>query len=331
MPTLTELFPHLPREDTRWFRGALVAGACVVVALATARLFPLAVVAASLLIPLIVVIYLYDVDLYEDAPIIAVAATVAAGAAGGILVGLLARLVSDSGTGDLAASDLHRLLLNGLAWQLLALTLMLAGPLSLLPYRRFNDVLDGATFGAVSAVAFAGTRTLVESGSLFTGGLRPPGSVGPWITQLLGLGIAVPLLSAGAIGGVAAAFWLHYRSLPRSRHGLGLLGRPGVALITAAALLVAAGVVQVYLTTSTALACLAALAVAALGWLRIAIHVGLLQEAGEGPIGPPVACANCGQVTPVHSFCANCGIALRALPKEGPRASPRLLTRGGTS
>ena len=48
---------------------------------------------------------------------------------------------------------------------------MIAGPLILLRDRRFNDVLDGATFGVASAAAFVAAQILVGSASLFAGGL----------------------------------------------------------------------------------------------------------------------------------------------------------------
>jgi len=56
---------------------------------------------------------------------------------------------------------------------LLSVALMLVGPLVLLPYRRFNDVLDGASFGATSAVAFVGAQVVAQSIDLFGAGLRP--------------------------------------------------------------------------------------------------------------------------------------------------------------
>jgi DNA-directed RNA polymerase subunit RPC12/RpoP len=61
--------------------------------------------------------------------------------------------------------------------------------------------------------------------------------------------------------------------------------------------------------------------VAALIWLRRAIHLGLLQEAAEHPIEPPITCPNCGHDTPHHTFCIECGVSFQALPKERPQAT----------
>jgi hypothetical protein len=59
----------------------------------------------------------------------------------------------------------------------------------------------------------------------------------------------------------------------------------------------------------------------ALLWLRVVIHFGLLEEAREVEIGPSLRCPNCGQETPHHTFCGNCGISLAALPR---RARPHV-------
>ena len=59
----------------------------------------------------------------------------------------------------------------------------------------------------------------------------------------------------------------------------------------------------------------------ALIWLRRIIHLGLLQESLEIEIGPDIACANCGKPTPSHSYCGECGVSLRALPKSRGKGS----------
>ena len=109
---------------------------------------------------------------------------------------------------------------------------MVAGPLVLLQYKRFNDVLDGATFGVASGVAFVGAQTLVTALDLFDSGLRPVGEIGPWIVRLLVLGVAMPVVAAGAIGGLCGVLWLRYRAPVRDRGALGPLrsaagGGPG--------------------------------------------------------------------------------------------------------
>src|SRR5947209_1787616 len=87
---VSSLFPHLPRVSHLIFRLALLLGTVVVVILAVTRLFPVALIAAALLLPLLVVLYLVEVNVYEDEPVWAMALTIGWGALTGIGFGLLA-------------------------------------------------------------------------------------------------------------------------------------------------------------------------------------------------------------------------------------------------
>jgi hypothetical protein len=57
------------------------------------------------------------------------------------------------------------------------------------------------------------------------------------------------------------------------------------------------------------------LAAIAVVLVRYTIHTGLRAEWSDRPIGPEITCANCRRLTPHHSFCGQCGVSLRALPK----------------
>jgi hypothetical protein len=216
-----------------------------------------------------------------------------------------------------AGDDASYLLTAGVVLPVLKLALMLAGPLALLRYPKFNDVLDGATFGASSAVSFLGAGALLAAFDYTRAGVAPPGETLPRIVVLMTLGIVLPLLVAGAAGSALGSIWLRSRSSLRSPGVLGVLGNPAVALLAAAALYVLASLAMLLLPGTAALVVLLLLAGVSLAWLRLIIHLGLLDEAGEMAIGPPVRCANCGRMTPRHTFCGDCGVALRALPKGG--------------
>jgi hypothetical protein len=127
------------------------------------------------------------------------------------------------------------------------------------------------------------------------------------------------------VGFATAALWLRYRAPVKDRGALGPLGQVFVAPVIVAALLVAASVAETFTAPWVWLAWVAFLALVALVLLRRAIHVGLLEEAAEIEIGPAITCANCGAATARHSFCGNCGISLKALPKvrPAPPAPPR--------
>ena len=90
-PRISTLFPHLPRADMRSFRLALLGAVAIVVVLALLRLYPLALVAAAVSVPLLFLLYLWDVDVYEEEPWIVLVFTVAWGALFGAALGYAAR------------------------------------------------------------------------------------------------------------------------------------------------------------------------------------------------------------------------------------------------
>ncbi len=332
---VTTLFPQLPRGSERHFRTALVLGAVLVVALGAARLFGVALLTAALLLPAVTLLYFYDADVYRDDPAWPITWTVGWGAVTGVAVGLFARVVGPSGAALLDRSGGAQVAVAGIAVPALGVVAMLSGPLVLLPYRRFNDTLDGATFGGGCAATFAAAEAIVVGAGVLGGGLRPPGAVLPWAERLLALAVATPVLAMGSVGFAAAALWLRYRAPATDRRALGLLGAPPVGIGLALILVVAGAVAETVFPVGLWLAMLVVLDAVALVLLRAAIHVGLLEEAGEQPIGAAIRCLNCRQMTPRHTFCANCGVALRALPhgrddeQAGRHASEGRLGRAG--
>ena len=211
---ISSLFPRLPRGSERHFRIALALGVLAVAVLAVLRLFGVALVTAALLMPLISLLYLYDVDVYETSPGWPVLWTIVWGTAAGIAVGLLARALAPSGPALVDRSSAPQLLGGGLLVPAVGAVAMLAGPLVLLPYRRFNDALDGATFAGVSAAAFAAAQALVVGRR--DAGRRPAAG---------GCAAAVDRAAAGDRGRHAGAG--DGRGRLRRRRAVAALPRPG--------------------------------------------------------------------------------------------------------
>jgi ribosomal protein L32 len=318
---VSTVFPHLPRGSHAGFRLALAGGTGAVLALAALRLFSVALIAAALLLPLLVVVYLIDVDVYEEEPAWAFALTIGWGAITGVGFGALALHVAPSTVDVIVHGTSQYVVRQGLVLPFAGLLVLLVGPLSLLRYRRFHDVLDGVTFGASAGAAFAGAQALTYGVHFFGAGIRPGGAVGPWIWRLLATGLGMPILIMGAAGSVCAAMWLRYRAPARDAEALGPLGHPLVAVPLCAALVMAGAVGETFLAGWAWLLWLAAFDFVVIVMLRRAIHVGLLEEALEIPIGPTLICPNCRTATARHTFCVNCGISLQALPKARRSAS----------
>src|SRR5205823_8219764 len=121
------LFPHLPRSSHWGFRIALLSGGGLLVILAATRLFPLGLIAAAVLLPLIVVLYLIDVDVYEEEPAWAMALTLLWGVATGVGFGLIAVAVSPSLTSVITNGHSQFLIWQGLVLPFCGL-LVLMGP-----------------------------------------------------------------------------------------------------------------------------------------------------------------------------------------------------------
>ncbi len=317
------LLPQLPAADLDAFRIAFAGGLVALFALVAVGAFPVALVGAAVLVPALLIIYVYSVDVYEDTPLPVLALTMVWGAVWGIGFGVaidaLSRTTPRLGGTALGGSQLSEMLVLGVLVPILGAAVMIAGPLVLMRDRRYNDVVDGATFGVASAVAFVGAQVIAGSIDLFAGGPIPVGEPLPWIARIMAIAVALPVVAAGAIGSTVGAFWLRYRAPVRDRAALGLAGRPAVACVMAAALLVAAALAAYLPGPIVNVVVQLALAAVALLWLRRVLHLGLLEEAFEIEIGDEIVCANCGQPTRRHTFCGNCGISLHALPKRRDR------------
>lgn len=323
---VSTLFPRLPRSHLGTFRIGLALGIGLVGGLTLAGLYPVALGVAAAIVPALIVVYVYAVDVYEDEPLPVLGATVLWGVVTGALFGIVSANLATVTPG--AAVTPADAALRGVALPVLGAAVALVGPLFLVRRPAFNDVLDGVTFGAASGSAFLGAQTLAGAADLLSGGLRPVGAAGPWLVQLLTVGVAQPILSAAVAAIVAGTIWLRVRAPRRDRAALGRLGDPGVAIVLGAVVLSAAGLGRILLGSVAALVWLIVLAGLAIVWMRLLIHLGLMQEAAEIEIGPPITCPECGAMTPYHTFCIACGIALRALPRgrrpdePGPDASP---------
>lgn len=314
-PTIVStIFPQLPHPSMATFRICLGLGLGTVLMLGLAGLYPVALIAAAVLLPLLVVVYMFDVNVFEDLPLLVVCTTVVWGIAAGVVTALLAKRISPTGSEVFVGGHGSLIVTRGILIPLLSGVLILIGPLWMLRYPKYSTVLDGATFAAASAAAFSGAEVIVQALSVLGHGLRPPGSVVPWLVQLALIAIALPLVTMSAMAAVAGAIWLSYRAPIRDRRALGRLGSLFLVVPLGAAFLIVSALVQILLPSGAALAIISVLAVIGLLWLRQVIHVGLLEEALLIEDAPVITCANCGHRTRQGTFCESCGIALAALP-----------------
>lgn len=316
---ITTLFPHLPHRRSGPFRLALLAGAVLVAALGVLHLFAPATAAAVFLLPVLYLIYLYEVEVYESEPWLVIGATLVFGALLGVAFAnvfgaALAQL-------ELTADNTTAFVLAGIVIPVVSQALMLAGPLFLYAFRgRFREPLDGLTFGAASALGFTLATSLTQLWPLLAGPLLSDGSTLDWSIRLTRVGLLSMLINASTTALVTAALWLH-------RFALRTAARPWHTTILAALILafgVQIGLGIVGFLVPNAIVDSAILAVAALAllfYLRLAIHDALLVEGAEHEIGPDGLCPECHHVVPTMAFCPSCGASRAAASKQG---RPRL-------
>ena len=312
---ITTLFPHLPHRRGAPFRLALIAGGVLVLALAALHLFAPATAAAVFLLPVLYLIYLYEVEIYESEPWVVIGATMVVGALlGAASTNLFGAPLAQM---QLTADRATAFVLAALVIPVVGQTLMLAGPLFLYAFRAgFREPLDGLTFGAASALGFTLATSLTELWPLLTGPLVGSDAPLDWAVRLIRAGLLVMLVNACTTALVTAALWLH-------RFDRGRSVRPRRSSILAS-LIVAFGV-QVTLgvigfAVSNVVIDLVILGLAALGlllYLRLAIHDALLVEGAEHEIGPEAPCPECHRVVPTMAFCPSCGAARAATSKQG--------------
>jgi RsiW-degrading membrane proteinase PrsW (M82 family) len=312
---ISTLFPHLPHRQGGPFRWALIAGGLFVVILAALHLFAPATAAAAFLLPVLYLLYLYEVEVYADEPWLLVAATMLAGAVLGYAVTELAGGAASQL--NLAQDSASGFALRAVAIPIIGQALMLAGPLFLFLFRkdRYREPLDGLTFGAASALGFSLASELAALWPLITGPLVGNGDPVDWALRLLRLGILVSLVNASTTGLVTASIWLHRYDRRRSDRAREV--SPLATVVVAFGTQLVLGMLTFALQDLIVQVLVWAVATIALMlYVRQVIHQALLSEGVAHEIGPDSQCPECHHIVPTMLFCPNCGAARAAAPRS---------------
>ena len=157
----------------------------------------MALAAAVMLVPTELALYLYAVDIYEDARASAVSLSLGWGIVTGALFGLATELVG-SQVSLLDGITARDILIQALLVPVVCVAGRTGGPLWLRRDARFNDTLDGVTFGSLAGATLIGVAALTHAWPLLESGLRPDGVADDWIVRLLELGLLAPVTWAAA-------------------------------------------------------------------------------------------------------------------------------------
>jgi hypothetical protein len=317
---ITTLFPHLGHHKIHEFRWAFIAGLAGILILYVAGLIAAAILVSACLVPVLYLIYLYEAQVYRDAPAIVLGFTIGGGIVVGILFTVFERIVynpfqfSANPLGN-AGVSIGGLLLVGLLFPVLQEVLKPL-PAFFLPNRAdFPETVDGLVFGIASGLGFSLAEALIAFSDVVT---SLPAHVAPgnWIYDLTTLAVFQPLLQGSATGMIVATIW-RYR---RGRFGRREIG--AVAMAVLAHIAFSGGTEMMKQATVNALFILiwqAAIVGALLISIRYLLHHALLEEAAHMGFAETV-CPSCHMHIVASGFCPNCGMALSAAPNSVKRS-----------
>jgi hypothetical protein len=324
MPLSSERTPHT-------YQVALLASLAVPTVFVAFGLLSAAFLAAAFVVPVVYLVYLYDVNQWEDQPVPVVTATVLLSAALGALFTLLTveRLMPQLTRPQLVSGhwNARAVLVACVLVPVVGELLRQFGPLLLIRRPAFDDLIDAVTFGVASGAAYATAETIVLNRQLFNG----PADLGhndvvTWWIMLINTGLLKPVL----FGSASALALSRFSGIGRGHAGLTPKYLRG---LLEAILLV--GLFELGLYTSDRVGgqqgVLLALGVGLLlsGYailrIRWVLHAALLEaalEAAQSSDGAQHAssgegwCGHCDMpLIEGATFCSVCGTSTRAVPK----------------
>lgn len=334
---ISSIMPRGSGQRPQTYRLALTFALVVALIAAIFGAMPIAVLVAAFAVPIVYIVYLYDVNLWEDEPI---PVTGLAFALTGVLAlvwtviwtmlrGTVAFAIPSYDGAVAGGPDVLTFLLVALAVPIVGEAIRQVGPVMLASRPGFDDLVDGLTFGVTSGVAYASFDTLVRHWPLLTGGVQHS-DPGLWVSLIFLEGFVKPLIM-GTASGIACA---EFSGLGRGYDGFTPRYVGGLVTAVLANVAYQAGTYLFSFVGNDTLGVLLSIAwnLLILGILilriRNVLHTGLMEaamkrSAREGGVNETRElefCAQC-EMPPLSSaaFCNACGTAVRVTATVPPR------------
>ena len=328
---VTSLMPLASDRAPRTYRLALAVAVLIPTVCVVLGQLPAAFVAAALVVPVVYLVYLRDVNEWEDEPLPVVAGTVVASGVFAALFTLLANevLMPHLSLRQQASGDWYPsvMLVSCLVVPVGGELLRQIGPALLARRPQFDDLIDGVTFAVASGAAWAAVETIVLNRNMITGPSDlGGGDVVLWWLLLLNVGLVKPVV----LGSATAIAMSRFSGIGPGYVGV---GRPYVVGLLEA---IGYGVVfQLGLYGGDrvggqsgaliALAVSSLVAVVVVMRVRFILHHALLEAALEASRAASGAqhtadgegyCGQCDMpLLPGAAFCSMCGTSTRAVSK----------------
>ncbi|QIG44567.1 PrsW family intramembrane metalloprotease [Nocardioides anomalus] len=340
---ISTVMPHTSRRSADNYRWAMVLSGVLILGATALGLLPIAIAAAAFLVPLTYIVYIDDVNLWEEAPAAVVVGLFVATGALAVLVSLFfyewvfdGQWASFSGggrsRGGIGALSFPALLIFAVLLPVVAEVAKNVFAVLLASRDAFDDMIDGLTFGVAAGTAYAAFETLVVYSSVFTAQeFRTESGIGSWIVVVLNVMVVKSLIYGTATGIAVAAF---------SGKGEGYDGFTpayfanfGLAVVANIAFWLGVRLLA-YLPFGNMLGLLWGLVILAalILKIRMMLQVALLEAAveaaakGDGSEDKrstflETFCPECeNMLLPNASFCIVCGTSVRSSSRQAKRA-----------
>jgi hypothetical protein len=332
---ITSIMPHASGNAPQVFRFALLTAVATPIFLTLTGFLAIGLVSAVVSVPILYLFYFYDANEWEDQPILVVSIIMGVSAVLGISAQIIQDVLVDSdpirsmSQGRFDSSEL----LVGIVAAASTILLAQVGPVILARLPKFDDLIDGLTFGVAAGSAFAAGESLTTSWKFVaTTGLRTPSNdTLLWLVKVLELGLLRPIIIGTAVGLVVAAFAgigdgpgrlnSNYVRTNLTSFGLLVVWQFGYLVIDR----VADGGARSLIGLAWA-SIVAALLILR---LRFVLHVALIEAASEAAArGSALQSANKGigfcpecsmPLMDGANFCSSCGTSVRAHSKLSRR------------
>jgi hypothetical protein len=214
---ISTVMPHTNRDVADNYRWAMIVSGVLVLGATALGLLPVAIAAAAFLIPIAYLVYIYDVNLWEDAPARVVGLLFAVTGALSILVSLFffrwafedqfGSLLAAAGSGLVDNLPILPMLIFAVLLPLVAEVVKNAGAILLARRPQFDDMIDALTFGIAAGTAYAAFETIVLFWPVIASGeLRATDGIATWFVVVLNLMVVKSLIYGTATGVAVAAF-----------------------------------------------------------------------------------------------------------------------------
>lgn len=343
---ISTIMPRGVGQRPQTYRIALTIALTVALVAAIFGALPIAVLVAAFAIPIVYIVYIYDVNLWEDEPLTVTAMAFALTGALALIFTIIWTTLrgdglsgADFGGGSVGGPRVGTFLLVALLVPIVGEAIKQVGPLFLASRPRFDDLMDGLTFGVISGVAYASFDTIVKHWSLLTGGMAGLDDPGLWASLIFLEGFVKPLIFGTATGIACAEF----SGLGKGYDGFTPRYFRGLAEAIVANIAYQAGAYLFSFVPNSTLAVILTLMWGALILavlilrVRTVLHVGLMEAALERSARETRIttdaelqfCAQCEMPLPGRAaFCNACGTAVRVQPKSH---EPKVAVAAGAS